>query len=1066
MADICNSEQHVVLNEILNARNRASITPDTPFWKLKLTEEEYALLKETLKKNTYRLETFRIEAALCYAEWWRRDYNGGIPSREDVAVGLGLPRNCWEQLYNAARHGLKSHGFAFIRSLKGNEYFRTLLNQGGLPVNYIKKGTNLSGFKGFLIGLVEELSSINIDWDNNNLDLIKNFNCIAYLGNAFRNDNIYDVSLQIAHAIISEDDRWLPYDDADTSLSDLTQSLKREYRRVKNRRRAKPLSLSWKLRMTSNETANLFVNLNVVKEISSESIEGLDYQSCYAFDVFVAGVFVGKYIRKSLIKDDVGRSVGAIYSRVTVGAAKDIKWNGEPVVEVKIRCDNDVRLFPTLCGSYPPNFECPQVFQMLDENVYSLKSTANAEINMAVFSTDWKCDRSHELLVNGESYSAIEFTDKVDLHNCVSNEDMTITNEYTPYSVDFGGTYIPWVEQSNYKLLTRVPRISVFDQTGTRVGNIRPKYRARNCSGWRNLTDACLLPFGLIDIKVEFPDSKYVVETFYFIGDMAFASRNEGMYSTELHLTTRNDVSAELDKCENLSVEMIGKNAWKISRDACVSNYSPTCDLKIFAGDNPPLKVSVAVPFEGMVISDVEGRIVPSGKIISYDNLRYFNITNHGRTNKIDVTYCSERIADNDNVMHLRNRVIEGIVPLSDYRDLFARMFQLYGTNTFDRSSSVKLRIQDKSVYIRKFVLDSELSSGKILITDNTTEDTAGFIYDGEVYALPVSEDIKPAELVQIKLESYDRQKNLFTVPDELLDSEAIIFSGSESPRRIVPKYYNFREEDYGAEERKERAAANIRFWSERLCKDGVYNGEYWAKTVKTFRIISEFNLPFFTYNAFKAIGRDPKLLVNLILACWLNGASDILIQEIDRLEEELNIAVHWIPRTVWEECIDGCMRSFTPALQNIMYAKIDEIAELINGLFNATLSTEVAAELTQYVAGGNIGTAPKFSLADINRFKAKIRGYADNNIDLPLKQFDLRDKGYYADQIMPAFYRVMIESAMCAAENLAQVTDRMDLFSPENRKNYARVINFYRKYFKETYSEIFIGTVKQIVSR
>ncbi len=173
---MCNSEQHAVLNEILNARNRASITPDTPFGKLKLTEEEYALLKETLFKNTYRLEIFGVEAALCYAEWWRRDYNGGIPSREDVAVGLGLPRNCWEQLYNAARHSLKSHGFAFIRSLKGNEYFRTLLNQGGLPVNYIKKGTNLSGFKGFLIGLVEELSSINIDWDNNNLDLIKNFN--------------------------------------------------------------------------------------------------------------------------------------------------------------------------------------------------------------------------------------------------------------------------------------------------------------------------------------------------------------------------------------------------------------------------------------------------------------------------------------------------------------------------------------------------------------------------------------------------------------------------------------------------------------------------------------------------------------------------------------------------------------------------------------------------------------------------------------------------------------------------------------------------------------------------
>lgn len=476
-----------------------------PLWKLKLTEEEYTNLKETLVQNAYRLEDFGIEAALCYAEWWRRDYNGGIPSREDVAVGLGLPHYCWEQLYKAARHGLKSHGFAFIHSLKGNEYFRTLLNQGGLPVNYIKNGTNLSGFSRFLIGLVEELSSINIDWDDNNIDLIKNFNCIAYLGKAFKNDNIYDVSLQIAHAIISEEDRWLPYDDTDSSLSELTKSLKREYRRVKSEHRTKPLSLSWKLRLTSSKTANLFVNLNIVKEISSKSIEGLNYQSCYTFDVFVSGILVGKYVRKSLVKDDKGEVIGAIYSRITVGVANDIKWSGEPVVEVKIRCDNDDRLFPTLCGSYPPNFECPQVFQMLDDNVYSLKSTANAENNIAVFSTNWKCDGSHNLLLNGELYSAIKFTDKVDLHNCMSNEDITITNEFTPYSAEFRGTYIQWVEQSNFKLLTRIPVISVFDQTGTRVGNIKPKYRVHNSKAeWRNLSNSCLLPFGLVDIKVEF----------------------------------------------------------------------------------------------------------------------------------------------------------------------------------------------------------------------------------------------------------------------------------------------------------------------------------------------------------------------------------------------------------------------------------------------------------------------------------------------------------------------------------------------------------------------------------
>lgn len=666
---------------------------------------------------------------------------------------------------------------------------------------------------------------------------------------------------------------------------------------------------------------------------------------------------------------------------------------------------------------------------MLDDNVYSLKSTVNAENNIAVFSTNWKCDGSHKILLNGELYSAIKFTDKVDLHNCMSNEDITITNEFTPYSAEFRGTYIQWVEQSNFKLLTRIPVISVFDQTGTRVGNIKPKYRIHNSNAeWRNLSNSCLLPFGLVDIKVEFPDNKYVMETFYFIDDMTFASRNETMFSTELHLDSRHVISAKVDECENLSVEMTDKNTWRISRDACASKYSPTCNLKIIAENNPPLKVSVVVPFEGIVISDLEGKIVPSGKIISYDNLRYFNIISHGQSGMIDVTYKSDKIEDDDTIKHLKSPVIEGIVPLSDYRDLFARMFQLYGANTFDRSSSIELKICDKRIYIRKFVLDSELSSDKIRITDYTSEDTSDFIYDGDVYALPVSENVKPAELVQIKLEPYNRQMNLFTIPHELLNSEAILFSGPESSRRLVPKYYNFEQEDYSSEVRGEMSAANIILWSERLSKDDVFVGEYWAKTVKAFRIISEFNIPFTTYNAFKSIGRDPKLLVNLILACWLNGASDVLIQEIDRFEDELNIAVHWIPHTVWGECIESFIRLLPPTLINIMNTKLGEITELINALFNATLSAEVASELTQYVAGGNIGDARIFSRADINQFKSKIHGYTDNNIDLPITRFVLQNK-YYVDQEMHKSYRVMIESAMCAAENFAQVKNHTNLF-------------------------------------
>ena len=186
------------------------------------------------------------------------------------------------------------------------------------------------------------------------------------------------------------------------------------------------------------------------------------------------------------------------------------------------------------------------------KNVYSLKSTANAEHNISVFSSDWECSGSHTLIINNTTYSAIEFADVVTLHNIMSDESVTITNEFTPYSAEFRGTYIQWVEKTNFKLLTRVPVISVFDNNGVRVNNVKPKYRLHNQKGdWRNLSNSCLLPFGLIDIKVDFPDSRCAVETFFFIGDMSFTSRNEKILSTELSLESRNKFKAKIEESEN-----------------------------------------------------------------------------------------------------------------------------------------------------------------------------------------------------------------------------------------------------------------------------------------------------------------------------------------------------------------------------------------------------------------------------------------------------------------------------------------------------------------------------------
>lgn len=150
------------------------------------------------------------------------------------------------------------------------------------------------------------------------------------------------------------------------------------------------------------------------------------------------------------------------------------------------------------------------------------------------------------------------------------------------------------------------------------------------------------------------------------------------------------------------------------------------------------------------------------------------------------------------------------------------------------------------------------------------------------------------------------------------------------------------------------------------------------------------------------------------------------------------------------------------PLLPMIM-AKIQSFVSLLQELFNSTVSTDIAGELANYLVTGSLEKGKMFTSSDINNYKMKIRGLSDTNHDLPLVKHHLKLAYYPYRDSMLVSYRVMIESAMCAAENACEVENCTNLFSLECAEH-ARVVNFYRKYFKETYSDIFFKTMKYIV--
>ena len=1061
---------HTSYLDILRTRGMQGLQKNMPLWKFKLSEEEYEALKQTLRIHTSDLAKYGEEAALCYAEWWRRDYKGNIPSKEDVAMGIGIHSSYANELYKAAREALQKHGYTFLHSLKGTLYFRTLLNQGGLPINYITNSGNMGNYSRFLKELVSELSLINIDWNEVDSSIIQQFNCISYLGKAFKNENIYDVSMQIAHAVIVGEKDILPYDDTDASLAELTKSLETAYSRAKAQRKTRPLSLHWKLRTMENRKGYLYVNMDVVKDISSDSIPGLNIMTCYSFDVFVAGTLVGKYVRKDNIRDEEGNILSAIYTRINVGMHSDILWTGEPVVEVKVRCDNDDRLFLTIAGCYPPNFYYPQVFQMLDDNRYSMSETANAGNNVAIFSHEWKNGKSLPITICDKELYYNAFTDELDLHNSETGEDVKLTNNFTPYTVEFSGNYISWVEKSNYKLLSTIPFVRVYDQEKNRVHNFIVKYGFRNDNyiKWRSLKSSCVFPCGLVDIRVELPDGHTVTETFYSIGKLKFTSDNESVFSTNIICSCGADMLPKINTQEGVDITELGTNKWMVKRSKD-SKFTPSvCDFSLYCAGNPTLHLSIAIPFDGVTVTDVKGNIVPNGKIVSLANLTNFCVVSHGcygKKRNIDVSYVSDKVEDYSLLKHLRSKVIDGLVSLADYNDLIVRMFNLYGANSFDRSSSVAMNIYGTEIFIRKFVLESTIEDGKIRVIDSTEEDTDDFLYDGEVYAFPVGDELSSEDFFVVKLERIDNSENLFAFPDDFDQQEVVVFSGPEARRRMVPKYYNRVAYDFDKQERAEHSSSNTQKWSEILANEDVMMGKHWKDVCKAFDICSRYYLPFSTYNGLKPIARNSKFLAKFVIAMWLNEYQDVLSQDIDRFEQEMVVAIHWIPAKIWEESIGELMATIPEALLHMMYVKMQSLVELLQDLLNSTVSTDIAPAFAAFLVSGKIDGWRAFNIVDIKSYCAKIHGLSDTNKDLPIAKFVLNNAYYPQGQHLLPSYRVMLETAMCAAENTCLQENCIDLFAWENRE-YARIVNFYRKYFKETYSDIFFKTVRYIKNK
>lgn len=1078
---------HDTLGRILDARNMASI--QSPIWKMKISDQEYDALKTELRKASVSgvLDRYCDEAAIYYAEWWRREYAGGSPSKEFVAKSADIDDP--QALYLAARASLERHRFRIISVSQRREYFRTMLGQGGIPVNYLKSGSNFSSYSVFLRGLVGELSLINYDWNEGDSSIVQELNCISRLPRSFQNESIYDISIQIAHAIIMEDNDLLPYDSDDRSLAELTRGLRREYEKTKTEGRIKPLSISWRLSFDADsDICDLYYSLDPVKEIGSESVPGLSPDSCFAFDVIMAGKVVAKYSRSKMETDhDTGTITRAIYSRINLGVSSPVLWKGEQMVDVKVRCDDGSRLFLVLPGSCPPDFSTPQTFQLIEGTVYSRTATANRENNLALFTPNWKHDDAGLTRLSGMELGYLLYSETVELADSETGDTVILQNDFTPYSVEYADTYVDWIESANYKICTGSPRIRVYDEEKNAVSKVDTFFRMHGMKEWKRLLRSTYIPQGLVQFKVIFPDGHFDTESFYCIGKLGFTSSENTISSAVISCHDADWAKVEMESSESLDIRPRGKASWEVTRSEGSPYHSHTCSFRFFKAGMPALRIEMPLPFVGISVIDSKGEVVQNRKVISYSNLLNFRIVCQVQTNPVlSVSYDS---GDDSFVsQRIDCPLPQGITPLSDFSEAYERMFSFYGPDSFSRKESVRLAVGNTVLYIRKFVLESNFSNGVLTILDRTGVEKSGRflqegelqaeqpVYRGRILAFPLSDRIPADDIEIIPLRRLSEEKNDFVFPDDFPSHRAIVFSDLGDRRKIVPKFFYVGQDEDGfveqmtLEERNANRSTSLSMAMENLVSQDIFTGSEWRMAFKCYGIAARYGLPFKTFTTLWAIGSSAELTAKFILGMWYSGNGDVLVQDISSFEQEFVIAIHWIRYEVWKKVIDEFVDYLAVNMPMIMPMMMSRFADgfvtLLRNVLAVTTGPETADRFIRVVSQGmgSIGREPAFMNSELNEVKSKVVGATDGNRDLPKAELPVHGN-YYPNGDMKYYYRMMMHAPICVAEYFSGVSGCLDLWKNQSIEQ-RRVINFYRHYFRNEYSRILLRALGIIANQ
>lgn len=1039
---------------------------ETPLWNMKLTKAEYIELKKVLKEAFLSEDKFRInslakEAALYYAEWWRREYNGGSPNKKILVNNLGLEEEYKERLYELALQGADILNIIFYKR-NNTLKFRSLLIQGGLPINHIKSsGDNLGAYKRFLIGLIKYAKAVTVNWDD--LSFINSLNSTSYLPDSFKNENIYNLSLLIARAIVEEDDDLLPYDLSEEEWKDFTNELKQSSKSFSYK---VPFKVKWKVKRDNN-IIDLHFALECANKISEIYTNEKGLNECNSFTLYCNNKSVVNYAR-TINNEFVVRRKESL----------SFKLIDEHIIDIFIKTDTNKIIDITVPNCSVPDLDNPILLTKTNKNdsFWEIKNiTIENSKSVIIYSSEWDVvgtieDFSENIRIADREFNWLEFTDSIELIHQETDESVVFDQNETVYYHEFVNWNIDWIQNANYKILTSLPEIRVYDENQEKISvkKYNVTYREFRQKEWKDYDDN--LPVGLTEFKIIFPDGKYVKEKFFFTGELKPIYHDMDKYKGTVEWLWGSGNILPINNQKGLKVDDNGTNKWEITRDEVGNFYQDKIGFRFTPDNNSPdLDIYIATPFKGIVIIDQQGMEVSANKTISANTLYTYRYIVMG-FNQVDTKVFHLKNTETE----LKDKINQGINSLSRFDDDIKNINNLYGSDTFDEDAIVRIVIgtggnskcidvRDYNVYAKRNV---EEKSIQIV---NNREEMRPVGFKGKLYAVPVnctSDNIEVEELINVDNQFVFKEDNEF--------SQFIVFTdkndNSFSNDLVVPRFFDFSRKPNNSNnidiEETNPQERNILEIKSILEKEGK-KGEEWKKTIKYFITAVRFNLPFKTFNHFRAIMRCPELTTKMFLV--LNQSSEVreniskeeINHAMETFENEFAIAWHWInSEKHWEIAVEWYLYEFPDDIRILILPKV---FEQIKELLDYTLLNNSEGLINKLIAETCDEDVRPPDIATVNSIRAKFgpsQNFPNNLVFIPDEWRQLFPRAMNNE--IPIFIRAFLISPVKAA--LAFTGKDFSIWDlDKNNLKMRRTMNFYRRFNRADYLYLFENMVCQI---